>query len=94
VVFAMCYVGNTLAAREPLYSCCPRQIIHGVIIHPGLLPHRSPTFCGLDELAGAPWWVEAAGTSATLAGGSETVLALKRRRGQLVTQVHRRRFAS
>lgn len=76
VVLTLCYVGVTLNAGQPLYACHPVQEISGPFNVD--IPTTAQESCGISPVA---WWVKAAGVSAFVAGGTETVLVLRRRRG-------------
>ena len=76
VVMTLCYVGDTLQAGQPLYACHPNQIKSGR--YNVDIPTTNIETCGIAPVA---WWVKAAGVSAFIVGGTETVLMLRRKRG-------------
>jgi hypothetical protein len=77
VVMALCYVGDTLHAGQPLYACQPVPEKGGPFnINISTMPQET---CGISPVA---WWVKATGVSGFTAGGTETVLVLRRRRGR------------
>lgn len=76
VVMTFCYVGDTLHAGQPLYACHPVQVKGGTFNQE--IPTTAMETCSITPVA---WWVKATGVSGFIAGGTEAVLALRRRRG-------------